>query len=214
MYNIKYKKHLSFLLITLLILGNMLTTVAFADTINLPIEETVSETNTVKEKTELIVKYKDETNKEEKLSEVKEGLGLAKLETVKKIDGFDLVEIAETDDIQAVITELEKDQSIEYVQPNYKLFAFAEPRFSEQWGLKSDLDVNAQTGWKITKGEESLLVGVLDTGIDVNHEDLANNIYINTNEIAGNGIDDDGNGYVDDVNGWDFTTKTTLYLTV
>ncbi len=67
MYNIKYKKHLSFLLITLLILGNMLTTVAFADTINLPIEETVSETNTVKRKNRTHRQIiKDETNKRRK----------------------------------------------------------------------------------------------------------------------------------------------------
>ena len=48
------------------------------------------------------------------------------------------------------------------------------------------------------------MVGVIDTGVDYNHKDLAANIWTNPGEIAGNGIDDDGNGYIDDVHGWDF----------
>ena len=53
------------------------------------------------------------------------------------------------------------------------------------------------------KGEE-VIVGVIDTGIDVEHEDLAANTWVNPKEIAGNGIDDDKNGYVDDIKGWNF----------
>ena len=48
------------------------------------------------------------------------------------------------------------------------------------------------------------MIGVIDTGVDYNHPDLAANIWTNPGEIPGNGIDDDGNGYVDDVHGWDF----------
>ena len=53
-------------------------------------------------------------------------------------------------------------------------------------------------------GSADVVVAVIDTGVDYNHLDLRNNIWINTAEIAGNGKDDDGNGYVDDVRGWDF----------
>ena len=49
-----------------------------------------------------------------------------------------------------------------------------------------------------------IIVGVVDTGIDYNHPDLAANMWVNPGEIAGNGIDDDGNGFVDDVHGYDF----------
>ncbi|MES2518294.1 MAG: S8 family peptidase [Bacteroidota bacterium] len=54
------------------------------------------------------------------------------------------------------------------------------------------------------KPSKSVLVAIIDSGIDINHEDLKDNIWINPNEIPNNGIDDDNNGYIDDMNGWDF----------
>jgi subtilisin family serine protease len=51
---------------------------------------------------------------------------------------------------------------------------------------------------------KTVVVAVIDSGIDVEHEDLVDNIWINTGEIAGNGIDDDNNGYIDDIHGWNF----------
>lgn len=51
---------------------------------------------------------------------------------------------------------------------------------------------------------KTVIVGVIDSGIDIKHEDLKDNIWVNTKEIANNGIDDDNNGFIDDVNGWDF----------
>lgn len=50
----------------------------------------------------------------------------------------------------------------------------------------------------------TVIVGVIDSGIDVEHEDLKNVTWVNEDEIAGNGIDDDKNGYVDDIHGWNF----------
>jgi subtilisin family serine protease len=50
----------------------------------------------------------------------------------------------------------------------------------------------------------SVIVAVVDSGVDIDHEDLKNNIWVNEDEIPGNGIDDDKNGYIDDVNGWNF----------
>ena len=54
------------------------------------------------------------------------------------------------------------------------------------------------------KTSTTVIVAVIDGGIDINHEDLKDNIWINTNEIPDNGIDDDNNGYIDDINGWNF----------
>ncbi|WP_226389831.1 S8 family peptidase [Penaeicola halotolerans] len=54
------------------------------------------------------------------------------------------------------------------------------------------------------KSGEDIIVAVIDSGIDIHHEDLKNIIWVNTGEIAGNGKDDDGNGYIDDVYGWNF----------
>jgi subtilisin family serine protease len=59
---------------------------------------------------------------------------------------------------------------------------------------------------ELLKGRTSstIVVGVIDSGVDIEHEDLKGKIWINTDEIAGNGKDDDNNGFIDDVNGWDF----------
>ncbi len=54
------------------------------------------------------------------------------------------------------------------------------------------------------KPSRTVLVAVIDSGIDIDHEDLKDVIWINRNEVAGNGIDDDKNGYIDDIHGWNF----------
>lgn len=54
------------------------------------------------------------------------------------------------------------------------------------------------------KKSKTVIVAIIDSGIDIEHEDLKDNIWVNPGEIAGNGIDDDKNGYIDDVNGWNF----------
>ncbi|MCB1209992.1 MAG: S8 family serine peptidase, partial [Verrucomicrobiales bacterium] len=84
--------------------------------------------------------------------------------------------------------------------------------FSTLWGMNNtgqsggvaDADIDAPEAWDMTTGSRSVLVGVIDSGIDYNHPDLAANMWMNPGEIAGNGIDDDSNGYIDDVRGWDF----------
>jgi len=56
----------------------------------------------------------------------------------------------------------------------------------------------------LRKPLKKVIVAVIDGGVDINHEDLKDNIWVNTREISGNGIDDDHNGYIDDVHGWNF----------
>jgi len=60
--------------------------------------------------------------------------------------------------------------------------------------------------WDITYGNPDIVIAITDDGVQLTHSDLSTNIWVNSGEIPGNGIDDDGNGYIDDVNGWDFSS--------
>ncbi|WP_066381806.1 MULTISPECIES: S8 family peptidase [unclassified Anabaena] len=77
------------------------------------------------------------------------------------------------------------------------------------WGLDM---IKAPEVWNNGYTGNGIVVAVIDTGVDYNHIDLKNNIWTNSREIAGNGIDDDGNGYVDDVHGWNFDGKNNNTL--
>lgn len=91
-----------------------------------------------------------------------------------------------------------------------------DPLFSEQWHLDNrggnlrtaGADISMLDAWRIQTGSSRVVVAVMDRGVDHAHEDLNGNMWVNEDEIAGNGIDDDGNGYVDDVHGYDFEADT------
>jgi subtilisin family serine protease len=67
----------------------------------------------------------------------------------------------------------------------------------------ADADIAAEQAWETETGDPGTVIAVIDSGVDVNHPDLQANIWVNTDEIPGNNIDDDGNGYKDDIHGRD-----------
>ena len=71
----------------------------------------------------------------------------------------------------------------------------------------SGIDINIQPAWALydqSQNKRSVIVAIIDTGIDINHQELRNAIWTNPGEIDGDGLDNDGNGYVDDIHGWNF----------
>jgi subtilisin len=92
---------------------------------------------------------------------------------------------------------------------NQNTFADVADLGGNNWG--ADL-VKAPEVWAQGYTGKGVVVAVVDTGVDYNHEDLKNNIWTNTKEVAGNGIDDDGNGYIDDNYGWNFSEKNNKTL--
>jgi len=114
-----------------------------------------------------------------------------------------------------ILDRLLRDPDVLYVEPDHEIELDATPNdnlFDDQWGMHNvgqegglaDVDLDAPEAWDTFVGGE-VLVGILDTGLDYRHDDLAGNVWSNPGEpLPFNGLDDDGNGYVDDVHGFNF----------
>ncbi len=103
-----------------------------------------------------------------------------------------------------VARELSLLPDVEYAEPDYVYEVHFTPNdslFGQQWYLR---DVRAPEAWDLEQGSRSVIIAIIDTGVDIDHPDLASEIWTNADEIPNNGVDDDGNGFVDDVHGWDF----------
>ena len=114
------------------------------------------------------------------------------------------------------------DPAVEVAEPNYirRLYDMRVPNdayFGRLWGLHNtgqavngspgtpQADIGFLTAWGLAStATNEVVVGVVDTGLDYTHPDLAGNLWTNAREVPGNGLDDDGNGYVDDVHGYNF----------
>lgn len=113
--------------------------------------------------------------------------------------------------IKGVLGLNSPDKKFELSDPNDEMFY-------KQWYLKNNgsldpsgggyakvgADIKILNTWQIETGNDEVIVAILDSGIKDDHPDLKDRIWINNNEIPGNGIDDDYNGYIDDYKGWDF----------
>ncbi len=109
------------------------------------------------------------------------------------------------------VAQLQADETVLTVERDVIRRATATPddaKYAYQWHhYQDDVSISSETAWDTQTGSANVVVAVIDTGVDTDHEDLADNMWENPGEIAGNGIDDDGNGYVDDVNGYDFVDE-------
>jgi hypothetical protein len=127
---------------------------------------------------------------------------------VSKKVGIDLLTLAEGADLGAVLARLNADPRVKYAQPNWIYHVDGvpnDPYFTNQWDWDqpNDADVDGPEAWDVATDASSVIVADIDTGMEYTHSDLAANVWVNPNEVAGNGIDDDGNGWIDDVHGID-----------
>src|SRR5687768_17084862 len=150
---------------------------------------------------ELLVKYRDgaETRVEALTSDLG-GLVATEFPALR----WQHVRLPEHIKVADAILMYKQHPDVELAQPNFIYRINLTPndeRFGQLYGM---LRISAPQAWDVTTGDPSVVVAVVDTGMERDHPDLAANVYQNPGEIAGDGLDDDLNGFVDDISGWDF----------
>ena len=114
-----------------------------------------------------------------------------------------LLEFTDVANIDKLLREMQDLKGLEYAEkvPLDRHFLTPnDPSFGSQWGLSV---INAPAAWNYFSTGSSVVIAIVDDAVERTHSDLSPNLWVNTAEIAGNGIDDDGNGYIDDINGFD-----------
>jgi subtilisin family serine protease len=140
---------------------------------------------------------------------------------IAQVQGKETVHLKSSDrSTVQMIREMEKLPEVESVSPNFKRQICDtvpnDSQFTDLWGLHNtgqnggtpDVDIDAPEAWDMTTGSSTVIVAVIDTGIEYHHPDLMANLWQNPGETPGNGIDDDGNGVIDDVYGMNAITMT------
>jgi subtilisin family serine protease len=154
-------------------------------------------------------------------------------ETIPSVPEIQVLAVPRGRSVSAATAALERSALVRSAEPNGLAEPLAtipnDPYFSSQWALNntgqtpsfvsqsrstpvpagtSDADVDAPEAWDITTGNDNVTVAIVDSGIALDHPDIAQNIWHNPGESGAgketNGIDDDGDGHVDDYRGWDF----------
>ncbi len=162
---------------------------------------------------QVLVKFRTTTNSLSRSKSLR-AAGLGRSSEFALVPGLSVATVGASQTTAQAIASLQSDPNVLYVEPDYVVTTNAIPddtRFAFQYALDNtgqtggtpDADIDAPEAWDIETGKR-VVIAVIDTGVDYSHEDLSGNIWVNTGEVPGNGIDDDGNGFVDDVRGWDF----------
>jgi subtilisin family serine protease len=114
------------------------------------------------------------------------------------------IRFAQAIDVQKLLSILRQQAGIVYAEPVYLRRLYYDPNDPSRGNQAYLNNIKAREAWDVTRGDTSVVIAIVDTGVDWQHPDLAANIWRNYKEIPNNGIDDDGNGYKDDIRGWDF----------
>ncbi len=167
---------------------------------------------------EILVRYRQGAGPSSPVAERKAMLGLTTLDYNARL-GVHRLQLPNDMSVAEALRMFRSDPAVDYCEPNANHFidtvpndsfydnAGSGPNDHQRWyfnGIGSDRNVNAEAAWDVSTGRSDVIIAIIDSGIDLDHPDLAANIWSAGNEVAGNGIDDDENGYIDDVHGWDF----------
>jgi subtilisin family serine protease/subtilisin-like proprotein convertase family protein len=135
------------------------------------------------------------------------------------VPGLHEVRLAEGISTDAALAALRANPDVLYAHPDYQIQLNVvpnDPNYASMWALNNtgqtggtaDADIDAPEAWDVTTGNSSIIVAVIDTGVNYNHPDLAANMWVNQGEANGQaGVDDDNNGFVDDIHGYDFVAN-------
>jgi subtilisin family serine protease len=106
-------------------------------------------------------------------------------------------------------TNLSNDPLLSSQWHLYNTGIIGDPTFNRSWSAAPNADIRAPEAWKLARDASSIIVAIIDEGVDTNHPDLRSNLWNNLGETPGNGVDDDNNGYIDDIHGWNFPGETS-----
>lgn len=177
---------------------------------------------------EIVVIFNKEI-KEEELLTLTASLP-APVEVVRHLGNYALLYIEDSTKYQDILNNLRKNSIVTAAQENSGIasMGFSDDTYADsQWAIDNPghyiyltetgneerpaiegVDMDVTEAWKLSNegssNKREVVVAIIDTGVDYLHPDLAENMWINENEIPGDGIDNDNNGYIDDVYGWDF----------
>lgn len=194
-----------------------------SDIVTAPDSETLS-ASSINGNPEILVVFKEGTQSSRKSgiisrtgARLKRSVRTTAIRQDGKNDEIHVLEVSKP--IQQAIAELQNNPDVAIVEQNqiYKPTTLNDSYFvsGSMWNMSQNNEFGTQAAkiWEQgLTGSSTVYVGVIDQGIDINHQDLKDNIGVNPFEIPNNGIDDDRNGYVDDIHGWDFSNNdNTVY---
>jgi hypothetical protein len=153
---------------------------------------------------QLIVRFKPGTAAQERIA-ARLQLDAEESTPFEMVAGLELLKLRHGADVFRAVESLSRNPNVMYAEPDFVMTANVipnDPYYSSQWGL---IQSGAEGAWDSgAQNAPSMVVAIIDTGIQMTHPDLLGNIWVNPGETPGDGIDNDKNGYIDDVNGWDF----------